>query len=608
MSKSLRLGGLLFVSLAFASACHGAGIEQGIFRIEPLRPVAELREEAMAAQPPKEQGTFREAELADLTTLDPTIKLDIRYATSDNFLSTPLYDQPRAVLQRPAAEALSRAHRALMKQGYGLLIHDAYRPWWVTKVFWEATPVQWRKFVADPAQGSRHNRGCAVDLTLYDLRTGAAVQMPGVYDEMSERSYPSYAGGTPEQRRLRDLLRAAMEREGFAVYETEWWHFDFKDWQQYPILNIPFEALANPSATQKGPASKPFAVAMNVNVPIAPTAFSAGGKAHLAYELHITNLGQWDLQLLSLEVVDGDDASRVLATFSQADLERMMRQASEKTVLGTQKADVVFVWVTFDRLQDAPAKLSNRFKVKVGDYPETIDVQTRALAVAKNPLVIGAPLSGDHWVAANGPSNTSAHRRSLIPIEGHAAIAQRFAIDWVQVGNDGKTYSGDPKDNESYYAFGRDALAVADGVVAAVLDGIPNNVPGIDSRAQPITLANVGGNFVQLDLGGGLYAFYAHLQPGSLRVKAGDKVRRGQVIGLVGNTGNSTEPHLHFHVSNSPEPLGAEGFPYALRTFEVQGSIEVGRDEINAQLADPGKSEARAMAIPAEGEIVKFEK
>jgi murein DD-endopeptidase MepM/ murein hydrolase activator NlpD len=178
----------------------------------------------------------------------------------------------------------------------------------------------------------------------------------------------------------------------------------------------------------------------------------------------------------------------------------------------------------------------------------------------------------------------------------------------VQVGKDGKTYGGDPKDNKSYYAFGHDALAVADGVVAAVLDGIPNNVPGIDSRAQPITLANVGGNFVQLDVGGGLYAFYAHLQPGSLRVKVGDKVRRGQVIGLVGNTGNSTEPHLHFHVSNSPEPLGAEGFPYALRAFEVQGSTEMQGDEIKAQFAQPGKSETRTLAIPADGEIVKFEK
>jgi murein DD-endopeptidase len=359
-------------------------------------------------------------------------------------------------------------------------------------------------------------------------------------------------------------------------------------------------------AKEKGPTSKPFTVAMDVNVPLTPTAFSAGGKAHLAYELHVTNMSQWDLSLSSLEVIDGDNNARVLAKFSQADLEGMMtRQTGEKTLLGAQKAGVIFVWVTFDRLQDAPAKLRNRFKVKLGDYPEALDVQTRPLAVTRNSLVIGAPLSGERWVAANGPSNTSGHRRALIPIDGHAAIAQRFAIDWVQVGKENKTYSGDPKENKNYYAFGHDALAVADGVVAAVLDGIPNNVPGIDSRAQPITLANVGGNFVQLDVGGGLYAFYAHLQPGSLRVKVGDKVRRGQVIGLVGNTGNSTEPHLHFHISNSPEPLSAEGFPYALRAFEVQGSTEMQGDEIKAQL---GKSETRTLAIPADGEIVKFEK
>ncbi|MFC4314265.1 M23 family metallopeptidase [Steroidobacter flavus] len=368
------------------------------------------------------------------------------------------------------------------------------------------------------------------------------------------------------------------------------------------------EETAKP-AKEKGPTSKPFTVAMDVNVPVTPTAFNAGGKAHLAYELHVTNMSQWDLLLSSLEVVDADNSSRVLARFGQADLEGMMRgQASEKTLLEGYKAGVIFVWVTFDRLQDAPAKLSNRFQVKVGDYPETLGVQTRALAVAKNSLVISAPLSGDHWVAANGPANASGHRRALIPVDGHAAIAQRFAIDWVQVGKDGKTYRGDPKDNKNYYAFGHDALAVADGVVAAVLDGIPNNVPGIDSRAQPITLANVGGNFVQLDVGGGLYAFYAHLQPGSLRVKVGDKVRSGQVIGLVGNTGNSTEPHLHFHISNSPEPLGAEGFPYALPAFEVQGSTRVEGDEIKAQLAQPGKAETRTMAIPADGEIVKFEK
>jgi D-alanyl-D-alanine dipeptidase len=215
-----------------------------IFRITPVRPVAELTVEALAAQPPREQGEFRPADLVDIATLDPRIKLDIRYATTDNFLSTPVYASPRAFLQRPAAQALLRAHRELMKHGYGLLIFDAYRPWYITKVFWDATPPDKHEFVADPAKGSRHNRGCAVDLSLYDLETGREVPMTGVYDEMSERSYPTYTGGTLEQRRLRDLLRSAMEKQGFTVYETEWWHFDYRDWQHYAIGNVPFEKIA----------------------------------------------------------------------------------------------------------------------------------------------------------------------------------------------------------------------------------------------------------------------------------------------------------------------------------------------------------------------------
>jgi D-alanyl-D-alanine dipeptidase len=212
-----------------------------IFRITPVRPVSELRAEALAAQPPRESGDFRPSDLVDLATLDPRIKFDIRYATADNFLSTPVYPIARALLQRPAAEALLRAHRALIGQGYGLLIFDAYRPWYVTRLFWDATPPDKHQFVADPAKGSRHNRGCAVDLTLYDLKTGREVEMTGVYDEMSERSYPTYTGGTPEQRARRDLLRRAMEKEGFTVYETEWWHFDYKDWPHYAIQNTPLQ-------------------------------------------------------------------------------------------------------------------------------------------------------------------------------------------------------------------------------------------------------------------------------------------------------------------------------------------------------------------------------
>jgi len=211
--------------------------------IAPVRPVAELRAEALSASPPREDGTFRKPELIELTTLDSAIHLDIRYATNNDFLGTAVYTEARAFLQRPAAEALVRALHKLQPLGYGLLIHDAYRPWYVTKIFWDATPPEGKIFVADPSQGSRHNRGCAVDLTLYDLASGKPIEMPGTYDEMSPRSFPDYPGGTSLQRWHRDLLRRAMESEGFTVYEHEWWHFDYKDWHEYPILNIKFEDL-----------------------------------------------------------------------------------------------------------------------------------------------------------------------------------------------------------------------------------------------------------------------------------------------------------------------------------------------------------------------------
>ena len=196
-----------------------------------------------AQEPPKETGAFRKPDLVELVKLDRTIKLDIRYAASNNFLGRPVYTEARAFLQRPAAEALVRANNALRKKGYGLIIHDGYRPWSVTKIFWDATPADKKQFVADPAQGSRHNRGCAVDLSLFDLKTGKEVVMTSGYDEMTERSHINYQGGTKDQRRLRDTLRAAMEAEGFAVYEPEWWHYDYKDWKEYPILNISFSEI-----------------------------------------------------------------------------------------------------------------------------------------------------------------------------------------------------------------------------------------------------------------------------------------------------------------------------------------------------------------------------
>lgn len=198
---------------------------------------------AVGQELPRARGKFRQPDLVELVKLDPTLKLDIRYATANNFTGRPVYTEARAFLQRPAAAALLRAQRKLKAQGYGLLIFDGYRPWAITKLFWDITPPEKRNFVADPAKGSKHNRGCAVDLSLYALKTGQEVEMPGAYDEFSERSYPTYKGGTAEQRQRRDLLRRALEVEGFTVNEYEWWHFDYKDWRRYPILNLSFAEL-----------------------------------------------------------------------------------------------------------------------------------------------------------------------------------------------------------------------------------------------------------------------------------------------------------------------------------------------------------------------------
>ena len=192
------------------------------------------------------------SDLVEIIALDPTVRLDVRYATAENFLGRPLYPVARAFLHRPVAEALVRAHRALGPRGYGLLVFDAYRPWSVTKRMWELTPPAQRGFVANPARGSNHNRGCAVDLSLFALATGREIEMPSRYDEMSPRSAAAFAGGSPEARARRDGLRAGMEAEGFVVEAHEWWHFNHRSCPGYEVLDLPLESfppnrLANPA-------------------------------------------------------------------------------------------------------------------------------------------------------------------------------------------------------------------------------------------------------------------------------------------------------------------------------------------------------------------------
>lgn len=232
-------GGIWFPRRSF-------GVEEGkVFRIKPLKPVDELLKDALVAQPPVEKGEFQKPQLMEIPTQDMGIKVDLKYATADNFLATPLYPKiAKAYLQKPAVVALTKVQAELKEKGYGLLVYDAYRPWRVTKMFWDAVPEKYHGFVADPKKGSRHNRGCAVDVTLYDLKTGQPVEMVSTYDEFTDRAFPMYVGGTSLQRYHRDLLRRAMEKQGFQVYEGEWWHFDYQDWKRYPIGNQSFEELA----------------------------------------------------------------------------------------------------------------------------------------------------------------------------------------------------------------------------------------------------------------------------------------------------------------------------------------------------------------------------
>jgi murein DD-endopeptidase MepM/ murein hydrolase activator NlpD len=348
---------------------------------------------------------------------------------------------------------------------------------------------------------------------------------------------------------------------------------------------------ASATAVQRGLIDLP----VEMDVPIAPAPLKADGKTHLVYELHLTNFAGGQLALSRVEVLA--EGNKLLAGYEGAELtNRLLRPGlpqsnQEKQRLGGGMRAIVYVWITVDDASAVPATLRHRVVASLtlpppppaatantgGDPPkppEPIEVKGEGaeISVSKEPpLVISPPLRGSEWLAANGPGNVSGHRRALIPLGGKTHIAQRFAIDWVQLREDGKTWTGDQLKNENYRCHGADALAVADAVVVGVKDGIPENIPGATSRAVPITLETVGGNYVILDLGRGRYAFYAHLRPGSLRVKTGDKVRRGQVLGLVGNSGNSTEPHLHFHVSNANSPLASEGLPYAFESFEQQG-------------------------------------
>jgi murein DD-endopeptidase MepM/ murein hydrolase activator NlpD len=338
---------------------------------------------------------------------------------------------------------------------------------------------------------------------------------------------------------------------------------------------------------------------IDVQVPVPPRPFVAGGATHLVYELHITNLSARRITLQTIDVMDrsaSPDAPPLLHLAGAA-LNSALRllgappDNAENRMLPGGRTAILFVWATL-RPGAVPAALTHQLTVELAvvdtaaghsDQHSARVTEERAVVVrgidvvvsTNQPSVIGPPLEGDHWLAANGPGNGPDHRRTLLAVTGEGRIAQRFAIDWVRLFEEGRTFKGDPRNNASYRAFGAKVLAVADGIVRDTLDGLPENVPDPVARAVLITPTTVSGNYILVDVGDEAYAVYAHLQPGSLRVKKGDHVHRGQVLALVGNTGNSSEPHLHFHMADRPRAIDAEGIPYAFAAFALEAEPEV---------------------------------
>ena len=324
----------------------------------------------------------------------------------------------------------------------------------------------------------------------------------------------------------------------------------------------------------------PWSLQLEMRVPFEPTAFPSGSHFYVMYELHLTNFGAVPLSLSRIEVLDADaETAQPIATFEAEQLEAMSRplggrtlsDRKERLAIAVGQSAIVFMSVEFDRSSRIPSRLSHR--VSTADS----EVQGAVITTHHTDLhVLGPPVEGAGWLAADGPSNDedNHHRRGVVIVDGSAVDSRRYAIDWKQI-RDGASFSGDAQDVHSYYAYGKTVMAVANGRVVSARDGLPDNIPGHGESfhpAVPITFETVAGNTITLDLGGGQFAYYMHLQPESLRVKVGDRVRRGQVLARVGATGDAREPHLHFEVTDSSKPLVGEGVPYLIDRYRCKSA------------------------------------
>jgi hypothetical protein len=307
---------------------------------------------------------------------------------------------------------------------------------------------------------------------------------------------------------------------------------------------------------------------------------NGGGRKQSAYEVYVTNFGATSMKITEVGLTGNDSTGKILWSEKSSGprLAEMFRSPETSSgprhqiSLDSGDSGVLFFFPQWTADQGVPAKFETSISIAGhGNYGGSGTVHLAPIPVSPaQPIMIESPLRGANWQAANGPSNTSDHRRAIILYDGKPFIGQRYAIDWVQLGNDGKTWSGDYHSNASYHAFNQEIHAVADGKIVEIKDGIPENVPNSNKLAIQITDENVAGNHIIEDFGDGHFAAYAHLRPGTLKVKAGDTVHAGDVIAHLGNTGNSSEPHLHFQVCDAPSFLHSEGLPFAIDQFTHQ--------------------------------------
>lgn len=336
-------------------------------------------------------------------------------------------------------------------------------------------------------------------------------------------------------------------------------------------------ALATPTRVSDSigtSAQPPFPpVQLDISVPFEPTLFPSGGFSYLVYELHFQNYTDEPLLLQNLEILDGSlTHSKTVATFSGSQLYERLLPIGADTIDGDHpleggKRAVALICLAFDDASSVPAKLSHR--VLVGDsIAEGPTIGTRHTKLK----VLAPPVTGTDWIADNAPSLHSHHRTGLFVAGGRAHLSRRFAIDWKQIEQDAM-YSGDARDVRSYYSYGEKVFAVADATVFSAKDGLPDNVPRTAAgfnTAVPITMENVAGNAIVLDLGDGQFAYYAHLKLSSVRIKAGDRVKRGEWLGQIGNSGDARWPHLHFQVTAGPDILASEGLPFLIDRYRAK--------------------------------------